>query len=70
VALGNSGGPDAVAVAAGFLTDPDPLLRAHAAWALGRLGGPGAESALESALATETDHDAVAEITRALGTLR
>lgn len=70
VALGNSGGRDAAAMAARYLTDPDPLLRSHAAWALGRLGGTGAATVLESALATETDGEVVAEIEEALGTLR
>ena len=62
VALGNSGGPDAVAVAIRYLQDPDPLLRAHAAWALGRLGGPEVPPALAEALAAEVDAGVRAEI--------
>lgn len=37
VALGNSGGPEHAAAIAPFLSDDDPLLREHAAWALARL---------------------------------
>ena len=45
VALGNWGGREAVPVLARALDDPEPLIRGHAAWALGeilsRLGIPG-----------------------------
>jgi epoxyqueuosine reductase len=64
IALGNSGGRDAVPVAAGYLGHPDWLLRAHAAWALGRLGGPMARTALAFALRRER-HDGVTEEIRA-----
>ncbi|HEY6555619.1 MAG TPA: tRNA epoxyqueuosine(34) reductase QueG [Polyangiaceae bacterium] len=50
VALGNSGSVEAVAPLIRALdTDPRPLVRGHVAWALGRLGGPGAREALERA---------------------
>jgi epoxyqueuosine reductase len=42
VALGNAGGEDAPGVLAGYLGDPDWLLRAHAAWAVGVGGAAGA----------------------------
>ncbi len=42
VALGNAGGEDAPEVLAGYLDDPDWLLRAHAAWAVGVGGAAGA----------------------------
>ena len=49
VALGNRGDAgDAARLARTLAEDPSPLVRAHAAWALGRLG---ARSALEAALA-------------------
>jgi epoxyqueuosine reductase len=49
VALGNSGNRDAVAALAERLrADPEPLVRAHAAWALGRIGGREARRALLS----------------------
>src|SRR5438876_17237 len=64
--LGNSGNPDAVPVLAAALADPEPLVRGHAAWALGRLGGAAARRALEAARARETDGGAAAEIGTAL----
>src|SRR5438874_29434 len=45
VALGNSGNPDALPALAAALADPEPLVRGHAAWALGRLGGASARRA-------------------------
>ena len=39
VALGNSGDPSAVPVLKQALEDPEPLIRAHAVWALGELLG-------------------------------
>ena len=66
VALGNAGGPAAVPVAAGFAGHPDPLLRAHAVWALGALGGPVALAALAAAAARERDPLAAAEAAAAL----
>ncbi|MEO1469781.1 MAG: tRNA epoxyqueuosine(34) reductase QueG, partial [Pseudomonadota bacterium] len=50
VAIGNSGDRALVAVARRLAADPEPLIRGHAAWALGRLLGP-AELAGEPALA-------------------
>jgi epoxyqueuosine reductase len=51
VALGNLGDPAAVPALAAALGDPDrhPLVREHAAWALGRLATPAARRALERA---------------------
>ena len=62
VALGNSGNPDAVAPLAGALDDPEPLVRGHAAWALGRIGGAGARRALERARGRERDAGVRSEI--------
>src|SRR5207237_10365108 len=67
VALGNSGNPDAVPPLAAALGDPEPLVRGHAAWALGRLGGAAARRALEGAGAGEPDPAVAAEIEAALG---
>jgi epoxyqueuosine reductase len=51
VALGNTGNPDAVdALARSIETESEPLIRSHAAWALGQLGGIAARRALEHAL--------------------
>jgi len=62
VALGNSGDRAAVPALARALREEAPLVRLHAAWALGRLGGTEAEDALRQALLTETDAEVRAEI--------
>ncbi len=62
VAAGNWGSPEAVVPLAGLLDDADPLVRGHAAWALGRIGGEAARSALAAALAAETDEAVRREI--------
>jgi epoxyqueuosine reductase len=41
VALGNTGSPDAIPALAALLADRSPLVRAHAVWALRRLGAGG-----------------------------
>jgi epoxyqueuosine reductase len=66
VALGNSGGEGAVESARSYLAAPDALLRSHAAWALGVLGGPAARAALEPARRREIDPAVAEEITFAL----
>jgi epoxyqueuosine reductase len=53
VGLGNWGSPDAVPVLSRALSDPEPLVRAHAAWALGRVGSSEAADALSAALESE-----------------
>lgn len=48
IALGNSGNPAAVdPLARAMAGDPEPLVRGHAAWALGQIGGRDARRALE-----------------------
>jgi len=66
VALGNSGNPAAVPPLVDALGDADPLLRGHAAWALGRLGGTTARGALDRARRREPSAEARAEIDSAL----
>lgn len=66
VALGHSGGLDAVPIVAGYLRNPRPLLRAHAAWSLSQIGGSEAVVTLETAFAEETDPTVRAEIESAL----
>src|ERR1700676_2932960 len=47
VVLGNSGNPAAIPILARALSgDPEPLVRSHAAWALGQLGGARSMQAL------------------------
>jgi len=66
VALGNLGSDESVPALAGALSDPEPLVRSHAAWALGRIGTVQARAALGEALGIETDPDVRAELDRAL----
>jgi epoxyqueuosine reductase len=67
VVLGNTGNREAVAPLARALgCEREPLVRAHCAWALGRLGGAKAATALEDARARETDAAAREEIRIAL----
>ena len=66
VALGNSGDPQAIPALIGALHDHEPLVRGHAAWALGRIGGAQAQEALCSALKLEEDQEVQKEIRCAL----
>ena len=70
VALGNlacgSGDPEAVAALETALQDGEPLVRAHAAWALGQVGGAAARQALQAAALKENQPVVQAEICAAL----
>lgn len=55
VAAGNWGSADAVPALAALLSDAAPIVRGHAAWALGCIGGKRAREALAAALAVEAD---------------
>ena len=66
VALGNIGDPIAVSELKIALADPAPIVRGHAAWALGRIGTGRARRVLESALCAETDASTLLEFRRAL----
>jgi epoxyqueuosine reductase len=50
-----------------LLSDSDPMVRGHAAWALGEYASPDAHKLLGSARDTETDASVLAEINAALG---
>jgi epoxyqueuosine reductase len=67
VALGNIGDPMAVAALSNALYHDEPLVRGHAAWAIGKIGEPGVQGALEQALATESDEGVRDELEAALG---
>ena len=67
VALGNFGDSRAVPSLIEALRHDEPLVRGHAAWALGRIGGPEAKDALAQALATEADEDVREEMVAAVG---
>ena len=67
VALGNS--HDLTAIPALVQTlrhDPEPLVRGHAAWALGQIGGRAAQDALQASVQVETDAFVHAEIQAAI----
>jgi epoxyqueuosine reductase len=75
VALGNryAGRPDLAESAAiisalreALLQDPELLVRGHAAWALGRIGGQAARQALQAAFQSESEASVLAEIQAAL----
>src|SRR5579884_2164694 len=68
VALGNIGDPQAIPALIGALHDAEPLVRGHAAWALGRIGGEHATQALQEALTNEADPTVQKEISCALAT--
>lgn len=63
VALGNTGDPSAIPALQELLASPYPLVRAHAAWALGQLG---ATEILEAALVDEPDAITRDELTAAV----
>ncbi len=69
VALGNSGDAEVVPVLQRALLDKEPLIRAHAVWALGELMGTEAGPFFKQTLANETDPDVILEIQR-ITTLR
>jgi epoxyqueuosine reductase len=66
VAMGNRGDEAYVPPLAEALSAGEPVVRRHAAWALGRIGGGAAREALEAALAGESDPSVRAEIETAL----
>ena len=66
VALGNLKAREAVPALAYALEKSNPLVRSHAAWALGQIGGEAARDALQKAAKSETDKDVLAEIWAAL----
>ncbi|HEU5297895.1 MAG TPA: 4Fe-4S double cluster binding domain-containing protein, partial [bacterium] len=66
VALGNLRDPRAVEPLARALSDEDPIVRGHAAWALGRIGGAEAVEALSARRSVETDAAVRTEMEEAL----
>lgn len=66
VALGNQGSPEAAPALARALSDGEPLIRGHAAWALGRVASEPAKAALIARLATEESAWVREEISLAL----
>jgi epoxyqueuosine reductase len=66
VALGNLRDLRALPALEAAMHDAEPLIRSHAAWALGRIGGCGARQVLHAALSAEGDADVREEIALAL----
>ena len=66
IALGNNGDPRAIQPLTNVLLESEPLVRSHAAWALGQIGGPEAVGALRMALNSETESNVTQEIEDAL----
>ena len=67
VAAGNWGDPAAIPALSYLLADTELLIRGHAAWALGRIGGAAGIGALRDALGAEEDAWVREEIGLALG---
>ncbi len=70
VALGNIGDPAAIPALVRALYSEPALVRGHAAWALGRIGGDEAEAALLQRREAEMDDWALEEIDLALSEIR
>ena len=66
VALGNAADGSAVPALAKALVNAEPLVRGHAAWALGRIGGGEAVDVLANAAKSEPDPGVLNEIYEAL----
>ena len=62
VVLGNVGSADDVPALAAALSDPEPLVRSHAAWALGRIGFSEAVESRRARAAEEPDVGVLAEL--------
>ncbi len=69
VVLGNRKKLEDVSGLAAALEDPESLVRQHAAWALGKIGGLEAKQALLNALTREVQAAVIAEIEAALSLL-
>jgi epoxyqueuosine reductase len=70
VALGNWGDPAAVPALTRALVDAEPLIRGHAAWALGCIASCDAQGVLEQALNREADGWVREELQQALEEVR
>lgn len=70
VALGNLMSEEAVPALIAALSDAEPLVRGHAAWALGEIGSQPAFDALQQRVQVETDAEVVGEIEAAIAKLK
>jgi epoxyqueuosine reductase len=69
VAAGNAGDPTLVPALVSLRIDAEPLIRGHAAWALGRIGGAEALRVLQLAATVESDPWVCEEIGFSVSTL-
>ena len=69
VVLGNLGDPSALPALTAALSDTEPLVRAHAAWALGQIGSEAAAGSLLSRAGEESDPRVLAALHAALSRL-
>jgi epoxyqueuosine reductase len=69
VALGNLKSGEALPALTRALDDEEPLVRGHAAWALGRIGSPSALEPLQDRLQVESDTETRDEIAAAIANL-
>jgi epoxyqueuosine reductase len=65
--LGNQGDPEMVPLLITALSDPEPIVRGHVAWALGKIGGEKARTALEMGRSREQNKNVREEMENALG---
>lgn len=69
IALGNSRDEDAIPALLHALRDNEPLIRGHACWALGRIGGVESVEGLKLALLVEENPEVGSEIQAALANI-
>ena len=69
VAIGNWGARKALPALKIALADDEPLVRSHAAWAVGQIGGEAAAKLLKTRLAVEDEPEVIVEIQEALARL-
>ena len=66
VMIGNAGDPSEIPALTAALSDDEPLVRTHVAWALGQIGSVTAAGALLSRVAEESDPRVLAAVRSAL----
>jgi epoxyqueuosine reductase len=66
VALGNLGDPEKVPGLVSALENPHSVVRVHAVWALGKIGGPRARTAIEKIRKTDESGQVREEIEKTL----
>ena len=70
VAVGNSGNKEYIKYVRNLICDDEPIIRAHAVWALCRLEGEDCLVELERLLETETEEEVLEEIHSGIDSMR